>query len=104
MLVDSHCHLDYPGLVEEVDAVVARAHESGVGTMLTIATRISGVESALGVAERHEGVVCAIGVHPHHATKEPVEDESDLAEVVTVVAAISATVDPESSERHQRSG
>jgi TatD DNase family protein len=78
MLVDSHCHLDYPGLVEEVDAVVARAHESGVGTMLTIATRISGVESALGVAERHEGVVCAIGVHPHHAAKEPVEDESDL--------------------------
>ncbi len=69
--VDSHCHLDYPGLAAEVDAVVARAQAAGVTTILTIATRLSSVAGVLALAERFPGVWVASGVHPHQAAEEP---------------------------------
>ncbi len=71
MFVDSHCHLDYPGLMAEADAVVARAREAGVTTLLTIATRLSSFESVLALAQRFPDVWVATGVHPHQAAEEP---------------------------------
>jgi TatD DNase family protein len=68
--VDSHCHLDYPGLEAEVDDVVARADAAGVRTILTIATRLSSFERVLTIASRFPNVWVATGVHPHQAGEE----------------------------------
>ncbi len=70
MLVDSHCHLDFPDFRAELDDVVARARRAGVGAMVTICTHLSRFEQVLGVAERFPDVVCTVGVHPHHADAE----------------------------------
>jgi len=68
--VDSHCHLDYPGLEAEVDDVVARADAAGVRTILTITTRLSSFERVLQLAARFPNVWVATGVHPHQAAEE----------------------------------
>ncbi|MEI6557839.1 MAG: TatD family hydrolase [Rhodospirillaceae bacterium] len=70
MLVDSHCHLDFPDFAEEEAAVVARARAAGVGRMVTICTHISKFEQVHGVTDRYSDVVCTVGVHPHHAAEE----------------------------------
>lgn len=70
MLVDSHCHLDFPGLVEDVDAVKARALAANVGLMVTISTRIRQMEKILAIAEAHETVYASVGTHPHNASEE----------------------------------
>jgi TatD DNase family protein len=71
MLVDSHCHLDFPDFAEELDAVVARAQAAGVGTMVTIGTRVRKHAQVLAVAERFDDVYCSVGTHPHNAHEEP---------------------------------
>lgn len=70
MLVDSHCHLDFPDFEHELDAVVARAGEAGVGAMLTISTHLSRFDRVLAVSERYANVFCTVGVHPHEAASE----------------------------------
>jgi TatD DNase family protein len=70
MLVDSHCHLDFPDFAAERDAVVERARASGVGLMLTICTHLSRFEQVHAVAEAYPDVYCTVGVHPHHADEE----------------------------------
>jgi TatD DNase family protein len=67
MLVDSHCHLDFPDFAEERDAVVARAGAAGVGMMVTISTRVKRFESILAVAASYDNVFCSVGTHPHNA-------------------------------------
>lgn len=67
MIVDSHCHLNYAGLVERQDTVVADARARGVETMLNISTRVSEWADVIGAAERHAGVWASVGVHPHEA-------------------------------------
>jgi TatD DNase family protein len=64
-LADSHCHLNYKGLVEEQAQVLARARETGVVAMLNIATRESEWDDVLGVAERNADVWATVGIHPH---------------------------------------
>ncbi len=71
MLVDSHCHLDFPDFGEELDEVVARAERAGVGLMLTICTHLTRFRQVLAVAERFENVYCTVGIHPHEAGHEP---------------------------------
>jgi TatD DNase family protein len=78
MLVDSHCHLDYPGLAEDEAGVVARARAAGVLAMQTIGTRLSTFPRVLALAERHEGVWCSVGVHPHEAGAEGVDEPAPL--------------------------
>jgi TatD DNase family protein len=78
MLVDSHCHLDFPDFAEDLEAVVARARESGVGMMLTISTHLTRFERVLAVAERFDHVYCTVGVHPHEAGVEPFADAERL--------------------------
>ena len=70
MLVDSHCHLDFPDFADELEAVVARAGEAGVGVMVTICTHLSRFERVRAVAERFDNVWCSVGVHPHEAGSE----------------------------------
>ena len=72
MLVDSHCHLDYPDFEEEgLAEVLKRAEEKGVKNFLTISTNISKFEQVLAVAKQFPNVHCTVGTHPHHAAEEP---------------------------------
>jgi TatD DNase family protein len=70
MLVDSHCHLDFPDFASELDAVVARAEAAGLGHIVTISTRVRRHAEVLAIAERFENVYCSVGTHPHHAHEE----------------------------------
>ena len=67
MLVDSHCHLDFPDLAVEREAVVARARAAGVGVMLTIGTRLDEFDQVRAIAEADPAIWCSVGVHPHEA-------------------------------------
>ena len=67
MFIDSHCHLNYKGLIEDQAAVLARARGAGVDGMLNIATRESEWDDILGVAERESDVWASVGIHPHEA-------------------------------------
>ena len=67
MLIDSHCHLNYKGLVEEQPQVLARARESGVTGFLNISTRLSEWEAVVATAEREPDVWASVGIHPHEA-------------------------------------
>lgn len=71
MLVDSHCHLNYPGLVERQDAALDSARQRGVGAFLNISTRQSEWDAILATAQRHSDVWASIGVHPHEADAHP---------------------------------
>jgi TatD DNase family protein len=70
MLIDSHCHLDFPDFRDELDAVVARAREAGIGCMVTISTRVRRHDDLLTIAGRFADVYCSVGTHPHHAHEE----------------------------------
>ncbi len=78
MLVDSHCHLDFPDFADELDAVVARARDAGVGRMVTICTRVKKHAQVLAVAERFADVFCSVGTHPHSAQEEMDVTTADL--------------------------
>lgn len=70
MLVDHHCHLDFPEFAPDLDAVVARAKAAGVATMVTISTRIRQFDRIRAIAERYDDVWCSVGTHPHNADEE----------------------------------
>jgi TatD DNase family protein len=72
MLVDSHCHLDYPDLLADIDAVVARARAAGVGRLVTISTHVARHASYKALSERFTPVFWTIGTHPHNAAKSPI--------------------------------
>lgn len=88
MIVDTHCHLDYPGVAEDEAGVVARAAAAGVTTLVTIATRQAAWAAVVALTERHSGVFCALGIHPHEAGNETLDDAglTALAEHPKVVA------------------
>ncbi len=71
MFIDSHCHLNYKGLVEEQQTVLARARAAGVMTMLNISTRANEWDDVIGVAEREPDVWASVGIHPHEADIHP---------------------------------
>jgi TatD DNase family protein len=70
VLIDSHCHLDFPELVADRAGVLARAHENGVGAMVTISTRVKRFDEIRAIAEENDAVWCSVGTHPHHAHEE----------------------------------
>ncbi|AZO08184.1 MULTISPECIES: TatD family hydrolase [unclassified Mesorhizobium] len=70
MLVDSHCHLDFPDFAEERAAVVARALDAGIGRMVTISTRVKRFQQILDIADSFKEVYCSVGTHPHNAAEE----------------------------------
>ena len=71
VLVDSHCHLDFPDFADELDDVVRRAGAAGVGWMLTICTHVTRFDAVLALAEAYDPVFCTVGIHPHEAAAEP---------------------------------
>lgn len=79
-LVDSHCHLNYPGLAERQDEVLDAARTRGVGGFLNIATRQSEWTDILDTAKRHADVWATVGVHPHEADAHPDLGASALTE------------------------
>ena len=81
MLIDSHCHLDFPDFAEELDAVVERAETAGVGRMVTISTRVKRLPALLGITERFKNVYCSVGTHPHQADEEDGIPASELIEL-----------------------
>lgn len=80
MLIDSHCHLNYKGLIEDQQKVLERARAVGVGLMLNIATRESEWDDVLGTALREPDVWATVGIHPHEADEHPHIDTAKLVE------------------------
>lgn len=78
LLVDSHCHLNYGTLVDDLPGVLSRAEGAGVGTMLTISTTLETFPEVLAIAEAHDNICCSVGGHPHHAEEEPDISAADL--------------------------
>ncbi|HWM62137.1 MAG TPA: TatD family hydrolase [Rhizomicrobium sp.] len=78
MLVDSHCHLDFPDYAGKVDEVVARARAAGVGVCVSIGTELKRFPGVRAVAEQFPDVWCSVGVHPHEAQKELLDDAAAL--------------------------
>ena len=96
MLIDSHCHLDFPDFAEELDEVVARAEDAGLGRMVTICTRVRKFKDILAVSERFENVFCSVGTHPHNAHEEldvTVDEIIQLSNHKKVVAIGEAGLD-----------
>jgi len=110
MLVDSHCHLDFPDFAAEIDGTVARARSAGVGHMLTISTLVRKLPHILAVAERFPDVTCSVGTHPHSATEErdiSVDEIAGLTAHPRVVAIGEAGLDyfyQKSSREDQQAG
>jgi TatD DNase family protein len=86
-LIDSHCHLNYPGLAERQDEVLANARAAGITGFLNIATRQSEWAEVLAAAERNADVWATVGVHPHEADAHP-----DLGAAVLAEAAANPRV------------
>ena len=70
MIVDSHCHLNYGTMADDIDGVIERAKQAGVGTMLAINARLSEYEVVLKIAEAHDNIWATVGSHPHDAEDE----------------------------------
>ncbi len=70
MLIDSHCHLDFPDFAEELDQIIARAEEAGVKQMVTISTRVRRLPQLLAICDRFPPVYCSVGTHPNNADEE----------------------------------
>ena len=70
MRVDSHCHLDFPDFVDDLDAIVARADDAGIKRIVTISTRVRRLGGLLAITARFPDVYCSVGTHPHNADKE----------------------------------
>ena len=77
MLIDSHCHLDY--FIEEMDGLLARAAEAGVGELVTIGTTLDQSVTIRDLAAARPNVWCTVGVHPQNAAKAPVPAAETIA-------------------------
>jgi TatD DNase family protein len=96
MVIDSHCHLDFPDFESEIDDIVARARAAGVGRMITISTRVRQFEKIRTLVERFDDVYGSIGTHCLHAHEEddvPLETIVKIAEHPKVVAIGEAGLD-----------
>ena len=80
MLIDSHCHLNYKGLVEDQAAVLDRARARGVTGMLSISTREREWADVIAIAEREPDVWASVGIHPHEADEHVHVDTAKLVE------------------------
>ena len=78
MLIDSHCHLDFDVLFEDIDGVLHRMRTAGVSGCVTISTRVEKFDQVLAIADAHAGVWCSVGTHPHNAHEEMHVETADL--------------------------
>ena len=82
MLIDSHCHLEYKGLVEDQQGVLSRARAAGVEGFLSISTRQREWDQVIATATRESDVWASVGIHPHEA-----DSHADLGEAALLAAA-----------------
>jgi TatD DNase family protein len=78
IVIDSHCHLDFPDFAPDLDGIVDRARAADVARMVSISTRIAKFDALLAIAERFPDVYCSVGTHPHYAHEEPDVATGDL--------------------------
>lgn len=78
LLVDSHCHLDFPEFSADRDGFVTRAVDAGVGIMQTICTKITEFPKVLAVAEAYDNIYCSVGIHPHEVETQPEITAEDI--------------------------
>ena len=78
MLIDSHCHLDFPELAADRAGVLSRAKANGIDGMVTISTRVERFDEIRAIAEQNPEVWCSVGTHPHHAHEELHIETDDL--------------------------
>ena len=81
MLIDSHCHLDFPDFSDDLDGILARAGQAGVRRLITISTQVRQADVYRGLAERFPNVYFTIGTHPHQAHEEPDTPVARLVEL-----------------------
>lgn len=81
MLVDSHCHLNFPDFKDDLPEVIARAAEYGVSKMVSICTKTSEYEEIQKIAETYDNVFCTVGVHPHEAQNEQSLTTADIVKL-----------------------
>src|SRR6202012_3968800 len=96
MLIDSHCHLDFPDFADNRDGIVGRAEAAGIGRIVTISTRVRRIEALLAIAAKYDPVYCSVGTHPHHADEEDgitADDLISLTQHPKVVALGEAGLD-----------
>ncbi|HUO54655.1 MAG TPA: TatD family hydrolase [Rhodoblastus sp.] len=96
MLIDTHCHLDFPELTADRAGVLARARGAGVGRMVTICTEIEKYPTIRAIAESADNIFCSVGTHPNHATDErefSAQEIADLAAHEKCVAIGEAGLD-----------
>ncbi|MBB4189461.1 TatD family hydrolase [Sinorhizobium terangae] len=96
MLIDTHCHLDFPDFEAERDAIIERAAAAGVAQMVTISTRVKRFDTIIAIAEAYPNVFCSVGTHPHNADDEldiTTEDLVRLSSHPKVVAIGEAGLD-----------
>ena len=96
MLVDHHCHLDFPDLAADLDGVVGRARAAGVGLMVSISMHMRRLGASLAIAEAHPNIFSSVGTHPHYAHTEldiPVDEIIRLSRHPKVVAIGEAGLD-----------
>ncbi len=92
MLIDSHCHLDFPDFEEDgLEEIVARAGAAGVAQMVTICTRIEKYPQIRAIAENFDNIFCTVGTHPHNAG-EAAEEPYGTAEIVKLAESHDKTV------------
>ncbi len=73
ILIDTHCHLDFPELAGQIDDVLARAEQANISQMVTICTKVREFEKIVAIAEQYDNIFCSVGTHPHYA-----QDEDDI--------------------------
>jgi TatD DNase family protein len=78
ILVDSHCHLDFPDFAPDLDGIVERARAADIARMVSISTRVRRFDRLLAIAERFADVYCSVGTHPHYAHEEGEVTVDDL--------------------------
>ena len=82
MLIDSHCHLDFPDFADDLPGVIGRAKAAGVGRMVTITPRVANADTYRRISEAHPEVFFTVGTHPHNAAEEPGVAVSSIIEAV----------------------
>ena len=82
-LIDTHCHLFYDDLKNDLDIVLNRANELGVNRFICVGTNMEDSRECLGLAERYENIYASIGVHPHDAKDAPKDYLDHIADLIT---------------------
>ena len=76
-LIDTHAHLDYPHLADQLDDVLERANDAGVKQIISIGVKLSTADAPKAIAEAHDHIWCSVGIHPHEAENEPLSCDVD---------------------------